>query len=130
MYQSIKAVNRVENFRYRIIDGQVYLFDVVHPSTTVARKDNSFGFALFEYSDSFGTFSINAKKKIAEVQTYSGLRIEENAQRVDVVHCTTVPWFSFTGVKHDRASDVERASPNLLMANISSRLAESCCLFL
>lgn len=103
MYQSIKAVNRVENFRYRIIDGQVYLFDVVHPSTTVARKDNSFGFALFEYSDSFGAFSINAKEKIAEVQTYSGLRIEENAQRVDVVHCTTVPWFSFTGVKHEKS---------------------------
>jgi chloramphenicol O-acetyltransferase type A len=103
MYQSAKAVNQVENFRYRIIDGDIYLFDLVHPSTTVAREDNSFGFALFEYSDNFEAFSKNAKAQIAEVQTYSGLRIEENASRVDVVHCTTTPWFSFTGVKHEKS---------------------------
>lgn len=103
MYESIKAVNQVENFRYRLLDGEVYLFDRVHPSTTVGRHDNSFGFALFEYTDNFESFAANAKEKIAEVQTYPGLRIEENAMRVDVVHCTTVPWFSFTGVKHEKS---------------------------
>ncbi len=103
MYQSAKAVNQVENFRYRLIDGDIYLFDRVHPSTTVARQDHSFGFALFEYSDDFEAFCANAKAKIAEVQTYSGLRIEENTRRVDVVHCTTTPWFSFTGAKHEKS---------------------------
>jgi chloramphenicol O-acetyltransferase type A len=103
LYQSAKAVNQVENFRLRIIDGDIYLFDLVHPSTTVARQDNSFGFALFEYTDDFEAFCINAKKQIAEVQTYSGLHIEENVRRVDVVHCTTTPWFSFTGFKHEKS---------------------------
>jgi chloramphenicol O-acetyltransferase type A len=103
MYESIKAVNMVENFRLRLIDGEIYLFDLVHPSTTVGREDNSFGFALFEYKDTFEAFAINAKERIAEVQTYEGLRIEENTSRVDVVHCTTVPWFSFTGVKHEKS---------------------------
>jgi chloramphenicol O-acetyltransferase type A len=103
LYQSAKAVNQVENFRLRIIDGDIYLFDLVHPSTTVARQDNSFGFALFEYTDDFEAFCTNAKKQIAEVQTYSGLHIEENVRRVDVVHCTTTPWFSFTGFKHEKS---------------------------
>ena len=103
MYESAKAVNMVENFRYRLIDGEIWLFDIVHPSTTVGREDNTFGFALFEYKDDFESFAANAKEKIAEVQTYKGLRIEENVKRVDVVHCTTVPWFSFTGVKHEKS---------------------------
>jgi chloramphenicol O-acetyltransferase type A len=103
MYESAKAVNMVENFRYRLVDGDIYLYDRVHPSTTVGRKDNTFGFALFEYTDTFETFAANAKEKIGEVQTYPGLRIEENASRVDVVHCTTIPWFSFTGAKHEKS---------------------------
>lgn len=103
MYHSAKATNQVENFRSRIIDGDIYLFDIVHPSTTVAREDHSFGFALFEYNDNFEALCANAKKQIAQVQTYTGLLIEENASRVDVVHCTTTPWFSFTGVKHEKS---------------------------
>ena len=102
MYQSIKAVNQVENFRYRIKDGEVYLFDRVHPSTTVGRKDHTFGFALFEYKDTFESFRLNAEKKIAEVETYQGLPVGENATRLDVIHCTTTPWFSFTGFKHEK----------------------------
>ncbi|HSV48931.1 MAG TPA: CatA-like O-acetyltransferase, partial [Candidatus Acidoferrales bacterium] len=78
MYESIKAINRVENFRYRIIDGEVWLFDRVHPSTTVGRKDSTFGFALFDYTDDFESFCMNAEKKIAEVQQYQGLPVGEN----------------------------------------------------
>lgn len=111
MYQSAKAVNKVENFRYRIIDGDIYLFDLVHPSTTVGREDNSFGFALFEYTEDFEAFCRNAKEQIAIVQNYSGLRIEENASRVDVVHCTTTPWFSFTGVKHEKSIRCDESIP-------------------
>lgn len=102
MYESIKAVNQVENFRYRILDGEVWLFDRVHPSTTVGRKDHTFGFALFEYKDTFGEFCLNAEKKIAEVETYQGLPVGENSKRLDVIHCTTTPWFSFTGFKHEK----------------------------
>jgi chloramphenicol O-acetyltransferase type A len=102
MYQSIKAVNQVENFRYRIIDGEVWLFDRVHPSTTVGRKDHTFGFALFEYKNTFEEFCFNAQKKIAKVEEYQGLPVGENATRLDVIHCTTTPWFSFTGFKHEK----------------------------
>jgi len=102
MYESIKALNQVENFRYRIIDDEIWVFDRVHASTTVARKDSTFGFALFEYTDDFHEFIKKAEKEIAEVQTYSGLRLEESVPMIDVVHNTTLPWFSFTGFKHEK----------------------------
>jgi chloramphenicol O-acetyltransferase type A len=101
-YESIKALNRVENFRYRIIDGEVWLFDRVHASPVIAREDHSFSFALFEYTGDFESFRTLAEKQIAEVKTYTGLPMAEGPRRLDVVHYTTVPWFSFTSFKHEK----------------------------
>ncbi|MCW4023674.1 MAG: chloramphenicol acetyltransferase [Candidatus Bathyarchaeota archaeon] len=101
MYESIKAMNMVENFRYRIIDGEVWVFDRIHASTTVARADSTFGFALFEYNGDFDDFVKCAKAEISKIQKISGLNAAENA-RVDVIHYTTLPWFSFTGFVHER----------------------------
>ena len=112
MHESIKALNRVENFRYRIIDGEIWVFDRVHASSTVGRKDHTFGFAFFEVTDDFASFAENAEKKIAEVQEYQGLRINENT-RLDVVHYTTLPWFSFTGFKHEKNIRCEECIPKL-----------------
>jgi chloramphenicol O-acetyltransferase type A len=112
MYESIKAINRVENFRYRILDGEVWIFDRVHASSTVGRKDHTFGFAFFDFTDDFTSFAENAEKKIAEVQEYPGLRINENT-RLDVVHYTTLPWFSFSGFKHEKNIRCDESIPKL-----------------
>jgi chloramphenicol O-acetyltransferase type A len=101
MYESIKAMNLVENFRYRIIDGEVWVFDRVHASTTVGRADSTFGFALFEYNGDFDDFVKGAQVEIDKIQKISGLNAAENA-RLDVIHYTTLPWFSFTGLKHEK----------------------------
>jgi chloramphenicol O-acetyltransferase type A len=113
MYESIKAINRVENFRYRIIDGEVWIFDRVHASTTIGRKDATFGFALFEYTDDFDSFYRNAEKKIAEAQESRGLGAKENTTMLDVVYYTTMPWFSFTGFKHERNFNREESIPRI-----------------
>ncbi len=113
MYESIKALNRVENFRYRISDGEVWLFDRVHASPVIAREDHSFGFALFEYTDDFDSFRAIAEKQMAEVQTYTGLPIYNGPRILDVVHYTTLPWFSFTGFKHEKNIRCEESIPKL-----------------
>jgi chloramphenicol O-acetyltransferase type A len=114
LYESIKALNQVENFRYRIIDGEIWLFDRVHASTTVGRKDGTFGFAFLEYTGGFDSFRINAEGRIAEVQEGSGLHADvDNAGRLDVVHYTTLPWFSFTGFKHEKNIRCSESIPKI-----------------
>ena len=56
MFESIRAVNQVENFRYRIIDNDIWIFDRIHASTTIGRPDGTFSFAFFEYTDEFSIF--------------------------------------------------------------------------
>jgi chloramphenicol O-acetyltransferase type A len=71
-------------------------------STTVGREDSTFGFAFFEYTDDFEGFCKKAEAAIAEVQNSTGLGVSQAAARLDVVHYTTLLWFSFTGLKHER----------------------------
>ena len=102
MFESIRAVNQIENFRYRIIDKDIWLFDTVHASTTVGRSDGTFGFAFFEYTEDFSVFQKSASKQIDMVQKTCGLRADDNAKRLDVIHYTTLPWFSFTSFRHEK----------------------------
>jgi chloramphenicol O-acetyltransferase type A len=114
MFVSLGAVNLVENFRFRLLEGEVWLFDRVHASTTVGRADGSFGFALFEYTDDFDVFQKNATERIAEVQKSTGLGAScEDAKRLDVVHCTTLPWFSFTSFRHEKSLTGQESIPKM-----------------
>ena len=46
LYMALKAVNEIENFKYRIVDGHVYLFEQINASSTINRSDGTFGFEL------------------------------------------------------------------------------------
>ncbi|RZJ37894.1 MAG: FtsX-like permease family protein [Chryseobacterium sp.] len=66
LHKSMKAVNSVEEFGYRIVNDEVIAFDVVHVGSTIGRNDGTFGFAYFEYSDDFQTFNMAEMIKQSE----------------------------------------------------------------
>ncbi|MCL2173361.1 MAG: CatA-like O-acetyltransferase [Candidatus Bathyarchaeota archaeon] len=122
MFKSLRAVNAVENFRYRLIDNDVWLFDRVHASTTVGRPDNTFDFALFEYAENFEGFQKNAAKQIAQVQKTTGLNANvKDAKRLDVIHCTTLPWFSFTSFRHEKNIGHAESIPKIAFGKFFER---------
>ncbi|MDR0797447.1 MAG: chloramphenicol acetyltransferase [Nitrososphaerota archaeon] len=122
MFESIKAANLIENFRYRIIDKDIWLFDRIHASTTVGRPDGTFGFALFEYTDEFNVFQKNADKQIAIVQKTQGLLADnDDARRFDVIHYTTLPWFSFTSFRHEKNFRHKESIPKIAFGKFSER---------
>src|SRR5688572_3656585 len=51
LYQALKAANTIENFRYRIVDKKVVLFDVINASPTIHRADGTFGFSYIDYNE-------------------------------------------------------------------------------
>jgi chloramphenicol O-acetyltransferase type A len=121
MFESIRAANQVENFRYRIIDKDIWLFDRVHASTTVGRLDGTFSFAFFEYVDGFDVFQKNAEVQIAEVQKTLGLRVGDDAKRFDVIHYTTLPWFSFTSFRHEKHFSYKESVPKIAFGKFFER---------
>lgn len=100
LYKILKAINAVQNFKYRIDGHDIYLYDNVQISPTVGREDGTFGFSFMEYTEDFEIFKRKAKFEIERIKNGEGLMMSENSERLDTVYFTTIPWFSFTDINH------------------------------
>lgn len=111
LYQSLKAANETEPFRYRIQNNDVLLFDKVHASPTINRPDGTFGFAYMDYEKNFETFSSKAEKEIESVQQSTGLVPAISGE--NVIHYSSLPWVNFTGLSHARAFSFPDSCPKI-----------------
>ena len=89
------ATNRIENFRYRYEDGQVYLYDKLKPNFTQMLKDNNIGYFTCDFKESYGEFI----EEYLEVQnkfhtTGKSCANEDKGE----VWCSYVPWYNFTSI--------------------------------
>jgi len=112
-YQAIIAVNQTEEFRYRIKNDEVIIFDIIHVTTTIGRDDNTFSFSFIPFTKSLNEFMKLAKTDIDRIKNSSGLGANENTGRLDVIHFSTVPWISFTGVTHPQNFKFKDSIPKI-----------------
>jgi chloramphenicol O-acetyltransferase type A len=117
IYQALKAANTIENFRYRIINREVYLFDQVHASPTVYRADGTFGFAYIDYCDNEAIFFANATRIIEAEKLASGLTPAVSGE--NVIHFSTLPWINFTAVSHARCFSFADSCPKITFGKIT-----------
>ena len=96
----LKVLNSIPEFRYRIEDGNVVQYDCIGASPTIAREDGSFGFAYFNWDEDLDRFVDAATAEIARVKNGSGLSINENEGRNDIIYFTSIPWVDFSDIKH------------------------------
>jgi len=111
LYLSIKAANNIEEFRYRIEEDRVEVYDKIHPFSTVSNDDNTFTFCEFTYVDEFNEFQNKGKLAISDAINNRTLAAKEH--RKDVIHYTTVPWISFTSLKHPRNFNTHDSIPKI-----------------
>ena len=121
LYKSLKAVNAIEEFRCRILDDKIVIYDSIHASATLAREDETFAFSFVQFSEDFNQFEKALKLEIKEVQNSSGLRLNEGAIRHDVVHFSSVPWVKFTGLSHARSFTLPDSSPKITFGKIFTK---------
>ena len=91
LYQSLRAANHIEEFRSRIEDDEPVLYDLVHASPTISRHDHTFGFAFIPFVEDFGKFSTIITEEILAVGKTSGLRLNGETGRNDVIHIQCSP---------------------------------------
>ena len=113
LYHTVQAVNAVENFRYRVEDGQVCCYSRIHASATIGRADHTFGFSFVEQHDELADFVREAQTEIAAVQASQGLRLSPATARPDVIHFSALPWVRFTGLTHARSFAAPDSAPKI-----------------
>ncbi len=121
LYQSLRAVNEVENFRLRIEDKQVVLYDRIHASATLGREDETFAFSFIEFSNDLETFNKSMLKEMDVVKNSTGIRLEGNNLRADVIHFSAIPWIHFTGLSHARNFKVNDSVPKISFGKLSDK---------
>lgn len=102
LHKSLVAVNEIDEFKYRIDDDKVVIFDEIHASPAIIRDDSTFGYSFIHFNKDFEIFNKSLQKEIENVNNSIGLRLNENAMRKDTIHYSSIPWIKFTGLTHAR----------------------------
>jgi len=103
IYIAVRCVNQIEEFKLRIYNNKVVKFDEIKIGSTVLNDDNTFSFCYFNCEKSIKVFDVKGKKVIEDHQ--KGIDFDPALNALDLVHCSTLPWISFTGFKHARKGD-------------------------
>lgn len=113
LYKTLVAVNAIENFRYRIIDGEVFIYDKINVSATIMRDDTTFGFSLMEYFPDLDMFNQKSLEEIARVQNTPGLVTRDFSGEYNLIHFSSVPWVDFTSLSHARSFKFPDSCPKI-----------------
>lgn len=117
LYRALKAANGIENFRYRIIENKVFIFEQVNASPTINRPNGTFGFAYMDYTDNEEQFYQHAKAITEAVQQTEGLIPSGSGQ--NVIHFSALPWLNFSAISHARRFGFADSCPKVSFGKIS-----------
>ncbi len=115
-YFALRAANETEPFRYRLKEGKVIVYDVIHGGTTVLLENESFAYAYFEYQPDFLRFVADMAKGVEDVKKGGSLK---PTMRDDVIYHTTLPWISFTSFSHARTPGRGESIPRIVFGKFT-----------
>ena len=104
LYFAIETANEILEFRLRIIDDQIFEFDSIDIGSTVLNDDNSFSFCYFKRQASISKFNKSGKEILKKHQENADF--DSNKDKINVIYASSIPWVSFTSIKHSR--DIKR----------------------
>lgn len=117
LYRALKAANSIENFRYRIINNNVYLYNTINASPTVNRPDGTFGFSYMSFYKDENLFYDFAKQEIERVRMSSGLDPALSGE--NVIHFSAIPWVDFSSLSHARSFSHSDSCPKISFGKIT-----------
>ena len=115
LHACMKAINSVENFKYRILDDKVVVYDIIHASPTIIRPDNTFGFSFINFSDDIFEFSNNFT--LEKERILKGNSLFPPANTIDCIYCSAMPWTNFLGHK-EPIRGVKESVPKLAFGQV------------
>ncbi len=110
LYQSLRAAQVIEVFRYRILKEEVFVFDRVDAGSTIPRNNGTFGFGDFRYFPALEEFVDRAKQVIENVKRTTDL---ERSPAENVIRYSALPWIDFTSLSHARLFGFRDSCPKI-----------------
>ena len=118
LHKTLVAVNNTENFRYRIQDEKVFIYDKINVSSTILRDDKTFGFSEIEYNEHLNIFIENYNTEATRVKNTTGLFTREYNE--NIVHFSALPWINFTSISHSRSFTFPDSCPKFSFGKMTT----------
>ena len=104
LYCVLSTIATIDNFLYRIHDGEVIKIDRFWASYTVYNQDHNLNFARFTMTDDLREF-IRRSVAAGKVATASRALIHSGSElsareKKDNIHITSLPWFELGAIEH------------------------------
>ena len=111
LHKTLSTVNKIEPFRYRIINDEVYVFDQIDVSATILRDDKTFGFSYMNYSEDIHEFAKIVTLEIERIQNTEGLFTRLFPE--NLIHFSALPWVNFSSFSHARSFTFPDSCPKI-----------------
>ena len=115
LHDCMKAINIVDNLKYRIIGEEIVEYDTIHASPTLMRPDKTYGFSFIDFNESLDVFIENFEAEKKRINTCTDLYPPKNG--LDCIHCSALPWFNFLGHK-EPFSGIKDSVPKLAFSKV------------
>jgi len=116
LFLSLQTANEIREFRLRMIDETVVEFDRVEATQTILNDDETFSFCYFESKDDIFEFDRAGK---ASREKYKALKtFDVEADRIDLIYYSAIPWISFTSFKHASRQNNRQTVPRMVFGKI------------
>lgn len=113
LHKSMLAVNEIPEFKTRIEESNIVEYELIHVSATVYKENDTFGFSFIPFNTDFNKFALSANSLMEEARKIPGIGYTDENKRIDTIHCSAIPWFSFTGLSHPRFFKVKDSVPKI-----------------
>jgi chloramphenicol O-acetyltransferase type A len=116
LFYTQQAANAIPEFRFRMIGEKVVEFESVEATQTLLNEDDTFSFCYFESRPN--VFEYVAAGRIAREKYLRLKTFDVEADRIDLIYYSVIPWVSFTSFKHASSGDNRQTVPRIVFGKV------------
>ena len=118
MHRSLVAAHMVENFRTRVVDGEVWRYDRINGGSAVGRPNGTIGFGHYNFRDGIREFVAEASLVVEQVKQRDDL---DRYSEPNLIRYSVLPWFDFTSISHARDLSANDYAPRITFGKITEK---------
>jgi chloramphenicol O-acetyltransferase type A len=116
LHRSLVAAHQVENFRTRIVDDTVWLYEQINGGSAVGRANGTIGMGHYQFRPRIEEFVREAAIELDRVRQRDDI---ERYPEANLIRYSVLPWFDFTSVSHARDFSRADSAPRITFGKIT-----------
>lgn len=113
LHKSMIAINQTPELCTRLSGEEIIEFSPIHAGTTIGRADGTFGFAFVHFCADFDSFNAELQAEIQAVKNSTGLRLNNDDLKLDLIRHSSLPWITFSGLLHPTNLNPQESVPKI-----------------